>query len=353
MTGALTTYRRCLVLAGGGGRLGVHLGIHQAAGEAGLAPDVVLGTCGGALVAALVHAEPDPARQVAWLASEAMHAVFAGIRPRHAGNAPLPGAIRRVLDPRLAPRVPDLHGDALFEETVAWPELGWRAAGDTPDAVLLGGRLLPDATDVGAARRGRPLLEVVAIGPARATSQLDGCPAALAQPPHVGSAIAPTVATRSAPAIDLMDAVRISLTDMIYLPPLAHDGHHWLGGAVDLLPMELAARLAPECIADHRDPISPWTLGAAWRSVLGVHARRRQAQAEAMPATLRVDLRGLQRTVPQSILPRRPARVRGRWMMQPTPWDAVTYRRIIEAQVAEGRRRFHEALAGAPRRGGA
>ena len=46
-------YKRCLVLAGGGGRLGTHLGTYAAACEAGEAPDLLLGTCGGALVAEL------------------------------------------------------------------------------------------------------------------------------------------------------------------------------------------------------------------------------------------------------------------------------------------------------------
>src|SRR5476649_2829801 len=110
-------YARCLVLAGGGGRLGVHLGTVAAAREAGLAPDVILGTCGGALAAALVHAEPDPARQLQFLGGPAMYRFWCGVRTRAATSmaAAALGVSRRALDPRAAPRVPDLDRDALFE----------------------------------------------------------------------------------------------------------------------------------------------------------------------------------------------------------------------------------------------
>jgi predicted acylesterase/phospholipase RssA len=80
MKGERKKYERCLVLAGGGGRLGTHLGVHAAACEAGLAPDLVLGTCGGALVAALIHAESDPARRLAFLAGPEMYRFWRSVR---------------------------------------------------------------------------------------------------------------------------------------------------------------------------------------------------------------------------------------------------------------------------------
>ena len=334
-------FRRCLVLSGGGGRLGVHLGTVAAACEAGRAPDVLLGTCGGALVAALVHAESDPARQLELLGGPAMYRFWQGVRARPGLSVAAAAASLawRALDPRPAPRVPDLARDALFEVTAAWPELAWRVDAAT-DAVLLGARLLYDDAQAGTPRAGRALFEPVAIGSARASALLAGAPA-----DHGAAAVAPTLATLGAGAMPLHDAIRISLTDMVYLPPARAAGERWLGGAVDLMPVELAARLADEVWIYRKDAVSRWTIGPAWRAVLGMDAGARQRQVDATPVALRIDHRGLARALPESVLTRRLAlSAAGARLDIRAAADAAGYRRIVQAQFDEGRRRANEAM---------
>jgi len=346
MIGEAKPYRRCLVMAGGGGRLGVHLGLHAAACEAGCAPDVLVGTCGGALVAALVHAEPDPARRLAWLAGPQMLAFWRAVRARP-GASPagaLRGLVGRAFDRRLAPRVPDLDGAALYDVAGDWPALAWRAGG--PDVVLLGARLLYAPADVGTPRAGRALFETVALGSARAVEALRGADAATGQAASPGSAIAPRVAAIDDAAATLAEAVRISLTDMVYLPPAAALGARWLGGAVDLMPVELASRLAPRVWIDRKDPIPPWTMAPAWRAVLGVDGARRQRAVDAAPVALRSDHRGLARALPAPLLRRGLGRVDGRWALTLAAGaGADDYRRLVHAQFEEGRRRARAAWA--------
>jgi len=348
MKGERKKYERCLVLAGGGGRLGTHLGVHAAACEAGLAPDLVLGTCGGALVAALIHAESDPARRLAFLAGPEMYRFWRSVRllPGRGLAHALAGLARRALDPRRAPRVPDLDRDALFEVAGGWPGLHWRADGGGVDAVLLGARLMYPRAEAGRPRAGRALFESVAIGPARALAFLDGSAAAVGAAAHPGSAIADAVATVEAAALSLADAVRISLTDMVYLPPAEAAGARWLGGAVDLMPVELAARMAGEVWTDLKDAIPRWTMAPAWRAVLGLDAARRQREVDAHRVALRVDNRGLSRALPESVLRRRLAWARGgpRLRLHASASEA-DYRRVIQAQFDEGRRRALAAIA--------
>jgi hypothetical protein len=337
----LEKYKRCLVLAGGGGRLGVHLGTVAAACEAGRAPDVILGTCGGALVAALVHSEPDPARQLAFLGGPAMYRFWRGVRARAARPllASAAALLGRALDPRPAPRIPDLDREALFEVGDAWPALAWGAG---VDVALLGARLLYAPGQAGERRSGRPLFETVAIGSRRTTALLAGAPAG-----H-GEAVAPTLATRGPADLSLADAARISLTDMIYLPPAEAAGARWLGGAVDLMPVELAARLADEVWIDRKDAVSRWTIGPAWRAVLGMDGRRRQRGVDATPVALRIDHRGLGRALPESVLTRRLAlSATGLRLDVHAAADAADYRRVIQAQFDEGRRRARAAMMAA------
>ena len=337
-------YGRCLVLAGGGGRLGVHLGTVAAACEAGLAPDVLLGTCGGALIAALVHAEPDPARQLAFLGGPAMYRFWRGVRAR--GDLSVATALaafaRRALDPRRAPRVPDLAGDALFEVADGWPELHWRDSVDAVDAVLLGARLMHAGARVGAPRGRRPLFEAVAIGSGRSAALLGGAPVG-----HGAAAVARTLAALTPADASLADAVRISLTDMIYLAPAEAGGARWLGGAVDLMPVELAARLADEVWIDRKDAISRWTIGPAWRAVLGLDGPARQRQVDATPVALRIDHRGLGRALPSVLARRLAPSPRGLRLAVHAAATESDYRRVIQAQFDEGRRRARAAIAAA------
>ena len=339
-------YKRCLVLAGGGGRLGVHLGTVAAACEAGLAPDVLLGTCGGALVAALVHAEPDPARQLAFLGGPAMYRFWRGVRTRHGLSlaVALAAFARRAVDTRAAARVPDLDADALFEVAGNWPELAWRETGGV-DAVVLGARMTAACVRPWQARGDRVLFEPVALGSGRSAALLAGAPAG-----HGALAVGETLSTLGPTDLPLADAVRISLTDMIYLAPAEAAGARWLGGAVDLMPVELAARLADEVWIDRKDAISRWTIAPAWRAVLGLDARARQREVDATPVALRIDHRGLARVLP-SVLTRRLALSAGGPRLDVrAAADAAGYRRVIEAQFAEGRRRAREALSQAAQR---
>lgn len=347
-----------MVMAGGGGRLGIHLGMHAAACEAGEAPDLVLGTCGGALVAALVHAEPDPARQLAYLAGPEMYRFWGSVKPKLQGgvSAALLAFAQRALDPRHAPRVPDLDADALFEVAGAWPVLDWRSDAAGPDAVLLGARLLPAAAHVGQARAGRALLELVAIGPERVRHLVSGTPSPVGSGPHAGSAVAPKMATLDTSALALADAVRISMTDMVYVPAAVAAGERWLGGAVDLMPVELAARMADEVWIDCKDAIPRWTMAAAWRAVLGIDALARQRQVDQTPVALRVDNRGLDEALPRSALHWQVALTRSGVQLRVqlrvhAAADEADYRRVMQAQFDEGRRRMRAALAA--RRSGA
>ena len=330
------------MLAGGGGRLGIHLGTVAAARESGLAPDVVLGTCGGALVAALVHAEPDPARQLEVLGGPAMYRFWQGVRARPGLSAThaLAAFVRRAFDARPAPRVPDLERDALFDIAAPWPDLRWRDDA-TIDAVVLGARLATSATEAGLPRAGRPLFDPVAIGSGRSAALLADAPVASG-----AAAVSARWSTLGPHDIALADGVRISLTDMIYLAPAEAAGARWLGGAVDLMPVELATLLADEVWIDRKDAISRWTIGAAWRSVLGLDAAARQRRVDATPVALRIDHRGLRRALPRSLVARRLAlSARGLALDVRPPADAAAHRRIVQSQFDEGRRRALAAIA--------
>jgi hypothetical protein len=335
-----------MVMGGGGGRLVVYLGMHAAACEAGLAPDLVIGTCGGALAAALVHAEPDPARQLAWMAGPEMYRFWSGFRaaPGVTLSATLAAAVARWLDPRCAPRLPQVHAQALFEAPPFWPQLDWRTAGGTPEAVLLGARVLYAASETGQWRAGRRLFQQVVFCRPGLEARLGQGSAPPGGPEWPGSAVAPELAVRS--DVALMDAVRISFTDMVYLPAAPLHAEHFIGGVVDLVPVELASRWAHEVWIERKAPAT-WTLAPAWRQVLGIHAARRLQAVDRTSVALRIDTRQLSKALPRQLLDKRVQWRANRLQLQACSSEA-DYRQLVQAQWNEGHRLVQAALNQAP-----
>jgi len=283
-------YARCLVLAGGGFRFAYYLGVHAAAEDSGRRPDLLLGTCGGAIAAAVIAGLPDAPSRLDWIASTPMHRFLRAIQP--AANAGLPGvlagAARRWLNRTAAPHVPDLFHDYLFELPAALP-LPQASLPDAPALAIVGGRLLFGPEDVGARRGARTLYEQVVFGPDRVAALLAGRAAPAADPRWSGGAIASRLQLDSVMPLD--DAVRISVADMFYFRSHACAGRHYTGGVIDLFPIELAQQLAREVIMERKMPFNRVLALPALRAVLGIDGAARLGHVDAQNADAWVDTR--------------------------------------------------------------
>ena len=69
------------------------------------------------------------------------------------------------------------------------------------------------------------------------------------------SAVATDISVET--AIPLLWAARISVSDMFYVAPVSYQGTYYAGGAIDLVPMELAYALSTTVIAEHKQAYSP------------------------------------------------------------------------------------------------
>jgi hypothetical protein len=290
-----------MVMAGGGFRFGIYLGMHTAACEAGQAPDVVLASCGGAIAAALVHREPDPARQRAWLASPEMYNFWCSITPAPTATIRriLLDVAKRALDTRPAPRLPDLFNNYLHA-LPQLPALPQRTApssktGPSPDVALVGSRLLYTAAEVGQARGQRKLFAQTVFGPPRAAQLAEGMPAPLGDAQWGNTAVAPLVATDTTMPLDA--AARISVSDMYYFACHPHDDAHYMGGVVDLFPIELAHRLAHRVVMEFKAPFDQLMSVPAWRAVLGTDANQRLCQVHAQHADVWIDTSDIMQTL--------------------------------------------------------
>ena len=335
-------------MAGGGFRFGYYLGIYAAAVEAEKQPDLLLASCGGSIAAAIIQALPTDAERRAWVSSRAMFDFMRGLEStaRAAITSAVLPAIRRRLDSSRARLIPDLFDDYLFELPAQLPLPPVSAHGATEIAIV-GGKLLFTPADVGQPRAGRKLFaETVFSGP-RATALLRGMPAPMGAPAWGDTAIAPPLVLDQ--AMPVADAVRISISDMFYFRCHAHASGNYMGGVIDLFPIELANRLANQVMIEMKSPFNQALAIPALRAVLGVDGNARLRHIHEQHAETWIDTSDVE------------TELRGRGVRKVLSWrdnqirlvvtgDYAQYVADVEAQWQYGYRRAMEAFGHAGKR---
>lgn len=277
-----------MVLAGGGFRFGLYLGMYAAARETGNAPDVVLASCGGAIAASMIGATADVAEQKALLEAPEMYRFWQQIKSaRSAGILRAIGnAARRKFSRRPAPVVPDLFNDYLFEVP---PLLPLPATHGNPEVsiAIVGGKLLFDQAQVGQARTGRKLFAETVFCDARGAALLQGMRSPFADARWGEHSVAEQLLLETGTPSGV--AARISIADMFYFRCVEHGSGHYIGGVVDLFPIELARALANRVMIEFKQSFDQTYSIPAWRSVLGLDGNLRLRQVNGQPVDFRFD----------------------------------------------------------------
>ncbi|WP_028102588.1 patatin-like phospholipase family protein [Pseudoduganella violaceinigra] len=335
-------YERCMVMAGGGFRFGYYLGMHAAAEDSGMAPDILLASCGGSLAAAIIQGLPDAARRKQWLASQEMYRFMCGLRTApHVRPLPVLGsALLRGLSPGRATRVPDVFDDYMFE----LPELLPLPVSSQPGMALaiVAAKLLFGRQHIGQAREGRELFAEVVLGPERACRLLEGWTAPASRPAWSCGAVAPGLLLDS--RMPVADAVRSSITDMLYFACHAHNGNHYMGGVIDLFPIEIAHGLAKHVTMEAKAPFDQALAIPALRSVLGIDGNARLRHVHSQHAHAWVDTSDISSALRGSGMRKR-IDWRGNRIRLEMPRSFDEYAMDVEAQWQYGYQRGMEAYA--------
>lgn len=337
-------YQRCMVMSGGGFRFGIYLGMYAAACETGRAPDLLLASCGSAIAANIIAALPDDAQRKAWLSSPEMYRFWGELRSvQQAGILTiLAQAARRKLSRRNAAKIPDLFGDYLFEVPPHFPQPPTQAGPQAVAVAIIGGKLLYGEHEVGQPRGRRKLFAETLFCDARAAALLQGMASPLSDPLWGEHAVAEPLLTDTTTPIHI--AARISISDMFYFPCHPHGGAHYIGGVVDLFPIEVARRLADEVMIEFKQSFDQLFSIPAWRAVLGLDGNQRLRYVNGQPADIRVDTSdvtfALARQAAQKKLDWRSNRIR---LIMPDSYE--TYVQYMDAQWKYGYARGLEACS--------
>lgn len=336
-------FERCMVFAGGGFRFGCYLGMYAAAVETNNKPDILLAACGGAIAAAVIQALPDDQARRAWLASPEMYRFMSSLHSTSkAAIVPaLAGAIARGMRRSCAPVIPDLFNDYLFDAVEHLPLPEFEGDSDVSIAII-GGKLLFSEHDVGKPRQGRKLFAETVFCNNHAAALLTGMTSPFADTRYGEHAIAPQVNTDT--NMPLRDAVRISIADMFYSRCHSHASGDYLGGVVDLFPIEVAHRLAHRVLIELKSPFHQGLAIPAWRAVLGVDGNQRLREVHSQHADKWIDTSDISQTLKHAGV-RKMIDWRGNRVRLVAPANYDEYVRQIDAQWEYGYRRALEAFS--------
>jgi predicted acylesterase/phospholipase RssA len=199
---------------------------------------------------------------------------------------------------------------------------------------------------VGQPRGQRKLLEETVFGPPRTAQLLQGMPSPFLSAQWGNTAVAPTMATDT--TMPLQEAVRISVSDMFYFPAHRHGAAHYMGGVVDLFPIELAQRLAHQVVIEFKSAFDHLTAPPAWRAVLGINAHQRLRHVHAQQAEVWIDSSDLEKTLATQTLQKKMAWHKNRLELLP-PVSHAVFAQHMQAQWDYGYQRGLEAFARTPR----
>lgn len=308
-------YERVQLFSGGGARFGYYLGSYAALVAHDLKPDVIVGTCGGSLSAYLVNLASDPKDLQALMCSRELYSVITAIRhvaPDEANRRlkicymtqalkrwqlskqrgkrqkqQQSDSYKRLLDELqyLAMFRIDNEGQWLDELSHFSPNHNNLYNPTAPEIAIIASQLYqapnqpsnqtPTADSF--VYDGFKLQELLFAPPRLAASEHFD---------EILNAGAHTFANgRIHQSVNVVkqwefsSAVRASMADMYYLPPMHIATLGWcLGGVINLTPIELACQLGQTVFAETKAGYDSWLAAPAIQRVFGFDPNERLAQ---------------------------------------------------------------------------
>ncbi|NML72015.1 patatin-like phospholipase family protein [Chryseobacterium sp. RP-3-3] len=285
-------FKRAVLFSGGGTRLMIYLGMFAALEELDMKPDILIASCGGAFAANVINAFPDNNSRKKYLKSEEYFRFVSGtVLTMHKKLTQIGlFSFKKILDKRSAPFIEDVFGRYLVEMpqdlSEVFPSLKNIQFSKEIPTVIIGSEILFDPKEAGQERNGRKLYRKIILTDQKTAEKIDPEKIIIGTENFTNSAVEklPVIKTD----IPLLESTRISVSDMFYVKPVYLQGKYFAGGAIDLIPAELAHHLADEIIIEKKQAYSS-VEEAFVRAVLGFSGNERLLEIEKLSVDFQID----------------------------------------------------------------
>lgn len=278
-------YNRVAVFSGGGSRFVMYCGMYVAMVEHNIRPDLIISTCGATISTSIIRTFNTPAAIKEYLASdEFLTAAMNTFLTNQTRLDRLPYyCIKHSKKKENAPYLLDLFSKYFVDQPQnldeKFPSL-LTTHTDAPEVITLGSEILYTPDRVNKKRKDEKAFKKILIPTPNVP--LDSLHQYIDQYKFdTNSAVERD--TELLLEVESLRAMRISTSDMFYMAPAQYRGKQYLGGAIDLIPFELATTLGNEIWLEHKAPYSAMEEGLV-RAVFGYSGNERLQQAAAITA---------------------------------------------------------------------
>ena len=266
------------MLCGGGHQYSTLLGRYQALIDQGKQPDLLIASCGGSIIANLICSISDPQQRLDWLSSKEMYRFWQSQIPGRGNqlHKVLLAALNRKLNRHTTRYIPDIFSTWLFDFEQPFPALPQRLP-NAPDTLIIGTQVNYSEKDVGLASKKFVLTEALFSETLFCNERIGG----LLRNEHAAMSdysnkISTDLVIKH--SVSELAAMRISVADCYYYQPVEMNGKQYIGGLINLFPIELAKRCAVEVISERKSRFDRMFAAPAIQHVFGFDPQHRLDQ---------------------------------------------------------------------------
>jgi len=285
-------FKRAAIFSGGGTRSMIYLGMFSALEELGLKPDVIIASCGGAFAATIINAFSDNFQRKEYLKSEEYYQFICNTvltKQRKLSEIGL-FSIKKILTKKSAPYIEDVINRYLVKMSQDlsqdFPALkNVRFSQETP-TLIIGSEMLFGPKETNQNRNNRKLYQKVIFTDYETSMTIMPQKIIIDSENYKNGAITDLPIIRT--DFTMLASTRISVSDMFYVKPVFLEGKYFAGGAIDLIPIELAKYLAEEVIIEQKQSYNK-TEEAFVRTVLGYSGNERLKEIQNQSPDFLID----------------------------------------------------------------
>jgi len=266
--------KRSMIFNGGGFKTAMFLGMLKGAKDSNLAPDYIIGTCGGSIPAAIAHSINDYMAQLEFVRSRKFYKMLKSISLSEYSSVGKTLGLAKDFYAKYKMNgiIPDLFDNFLMNvpENIDLPEISSDFTPYSHSTIIVASKILYTKKDIEVERGDRKLFQQVLFTDEATTQKLIGLKAQASK--VEGSSVLSEIELIT--NATLTEAARASISDPFYMEPAYFAGERYITGAIDLYPIEVAKRLASEVISVYPDRFDIIEEGAIYATFNFSHNER-------------------------------------------------------------------------------
>lgn len=285
-------FKRSVIFSGGGTRLMIYLGIFAALDEFGMKPDLVIATCGGSFAVTVINAFPDHFSRKEYMKSEEYYQfVSKTVLTQHKKLSEIGlFSLKKYFDKRKAPFIEDVFNRYIVEMpqnlSECFPSLKGTPFSKEIPTVIIGSELLFSPQESQQKRNEKKLFRKVIFTDSDTAKKIKTEHIAVVFNSFKNSAVEKD--SRMITDVSILDSTRASISDMFYVSPVLLQHNYFMGGVIDLVPVELAKHISQEIITEKKQTYTSIE-EALIRSVFGFSANERLQETNQITADFQID----------------------------------------------------------------